>query len=313
VIDLQKKSTGSSIRIDQVNAVERLLGEYIDYLIIEKGLSRNTVKSYLYDLKEYLNFLSERGGGKIRTIDFEGTIEFLSAIEGRKGVSTRARILSAIKGFHRFLYREEVLDRLEVSELSSPRILKKVPFVLSQEEVERLIAQPDETTLGLRDRAMLEVAYSAGLRVSELCNLKSEDVDWEILVLRIRGKGNKERIVPFGRKARDALRRYIERSRPLLSKKSISPHLFLNYRGSRISRVSFWKLLKKYALAASLPSVITPHTLRHSFATHLLEGGADLRIVQELLGHSSISTTQIYTKLNMDYLIEVHRTFHPRG
>ena len=197
--------------------------------------------------------------------------------------------------------------------LSTPKVLRRIPFVLSQHEVERLLEEPDESVLGIRDRALLEVAYSAGLRVSELCALKPEHIDAERRFLRIRGKGDKERIVPYGRSADRALRRYLESSRPLLLKRRVSSFVFLNYAGTKLSRVSFWKLVRKYATGAGLPGSISPHTLRHSFATHLLEGGADLRVVQELLGHASITTTQIYTKLDMDYLLEVHRTFHPRG
>ena len=246
-------------------------------------------------------------------MSMEATLAFLAWSERGKSPSSRARALSALKGFHRFLYGAGVVAGLEITRLSAPKVLRRIPFVLSQHEVERLLERPDESVLGIRDRALLEVAYSAGLRVSELCALKLEHVDAERRFLRVRGKGDKERIVPYGRSADRALRRYLESSRPLLLKRRVSSFVFLNYTGTKLSRVSFWKLLRKYAAGAGLPGSISPHTLRHSFATHLLEGGADLRVVQELLGHASITTTQIYTKLDMDYLLEVHRTFHPRG
>jgi len=293
--------------------LEKLLSSYIDYLSIEKGLSDNTIMSYAYDLKEYFKFISSRSDRLEEAFDFSLVLDFLSKHARTSSPSSQARLLSAVKGFHRFLYREGVIEDIEVDEVSTPRLLKKVPYVLNQVEVERLLAQPDDSLLGKRDRAMLELAYSSGLRVSELCNLNLENVDSESRVLRIKGKGGKERMVPFGKSADKALKDYFNGSRPFLLKRGPVPYVFLNYSGGRISRVSFWKLLKKYASMADLPPSVTPHTLRHSFATHMLEGGADLRVVQELLGHSSISTTQIYTKLNMDYLIEVHKTFHPRG
>jgi integrase/recombinase XerD len=221
--------------------------------------------------------------------------------------------LSAVKGFFRFLCDEGTLADRAIDALSAPKVLRRIPFVLAQHEIERLLALPDAGTLGIRDRALLEFDYSTGLRVSELCDLKLEHLDQDRRFVRVRGKGGKERIVPYGRSADAALVRYLESSRPRLLGDRISAYVFLNYRGGRLSRVGFWKLLRNYAAAAGLPPHISPHTLRHSFATHLLEGGADLRAVQELLGHSSIATTQIYTKLDMDYLLEVHRTFHPRG
>lgn len=258
-------------------------------------------------------FLRERKILDPSDIDFETTLEFVARIEKGRSASSRARILSATKGFHRFLYRERALKALEVESLAAPKVRRKIPFVLTQTEVEMLLETPDQSILGVRDRALLELGYSAGMRVSELCGARLEQFDHERRLIRIRGKGNKERIVPYGRSAEHALMRYLEASRPRLVRGRVSPFVFLNYAGRPLSRVSFWKLLRKYALAAGLPAEVTPHTLRHSFATHLLEGGADLRAVQELLGHASIATTQIYTKLDIDYLLEVHRTFHPRG
>ena len=294
--------------------LDSLLRGFIDYLSIDKGLSENTIINYRNDIRDYFKYIGSKTTSIEQLFSFELVIDFLSESSRINAPSSQARMLSAIRTFHKFLFNEGLIKRLEVTEISTPKIIKKVPYVLSQIEVQRLLEQPDDSTLGKRDRAMLELAYSSGLRVSELCNLKVEQIDFENFFIRVKGKGRKERIVPFGKKAYESLMDYIDNSRLILMKKELSPYLFLNYRGGKISRVSFWKLLKKYAVMASLDSSrISPHTLRHSFATHLLEGGADLRVVQELLGHSSISTTQIYTKLDMNYLLEVHKTFHPRG
>jgi len=293
--------------------LENLAERYFDYLRVEKGLSTLTLRAYEADLTKYFTFMHHTGKDSLSDMSIECTLAFLEASERRKSPSSRARTLSAVKGFHRFLYHEGTVRSLEIETLSAPKVLRRIPFVLTQHEIEKLLDQPDESILGVRDRALLEVDYSTGLRVSELCGLKLEHIDAELRFVRIRGKGGKERIVPYGRSAASSLGRYLESSRPMLLKRRISSFVFLNYAGTPLSRVSFWKLLRRYAASAGFPGAISPHTLRHSFATHLIEGGADLRAVQELLGHSSIATTQIYTKLDMDYLLEVHRTFHPRG
>ena len=292
---------------------EELAGRYFDSLRVEKGLSDLTIKAYEADLREFVAFM--RAAGKLMPEDLtmETALDFLAYSEKHKGPSSRARTLSAVKGFFRFLYNEGTVSNLTIDGLSAPKVLRRIPFVLAQHEIEMLLSLPDAGTLGVRDRALLEFDYSTGLRVSELCGLKLEHLDQERRFVRVRGKGSKERVVPYGRSAAAALAGYLESSRPLLLESRVSAYLFLNYRGGRLSRVGFWKLLRKYAVEAGLSGHISPHTLRHSFATHLLEGGADLRVVQELLGHSSIATTQIYTKLDVDYLLEVHRTFHPRG
>ena len=290
------------------------LGEaYIDHLAVEKGLSPLTIDAYRSDLREYFSWLAGAGIDSPEVIDLESSLRFAAGIEKSKSRASRSRLLSAVKGFHRYLYREGELRDLDITSISTPKIRRRVPFVLSQEETARLLDQPDDSKTGLRDRAMLEFVYSTGMRVSELCGLRFESLDLDSRLVRIRGKGNKERIVPVGSAAVRSFERYIAESRPDFLSDAPSPFVFLNYRGGRLSRVSFWKILKKYAAMAGLPADVTPHTLRHSFATHLVEGGADLRAVQELLGHSSIATTQIYTRLDVDYLLEVHRTFHPRG
>jgi integrase/recombinase XerD len=293
--------------------LEGLGARYLDFLRVERGLSILTVKAYEADLREYFMFMRLAGKDSLQHMNMESTLAFLGRSEAGKSPSSRARTLSAVKGFHRFLYREGALGGLYIDRLSAPKVLRRIPYVLSQHEIEKLLAQPDESILGIRDRALLEVDYATGLRVSELCGLTLGEIDYDRRFVRVRGKGGKERIVPYGRSASAALSRYLDSSRPSLLRKRISSFVFLNFAGGPLSRVSFWKLLKRHAALAGLGGDISPHTLRHSFATHLLEGGADLRVVQELLGHSSIATTQIYTKLDMDYLLEVHRTFHPRG
>ncbi len=292
---------------------ESLAGAYIDHLAVEKGLSPLTIEAYGRDLREYFAWLRDNGIDSPDRMDLDSSLSFMAGIGKGRSAASRSRLLSAVKGFHRYLYREGALKSLEITSISAPRIRRHVPFVLSQEETARLLEQPDRTPIGIRDRAMLEMAYSTGMRVSEVCDLRFESLDRESRLVRIRGKGGRERIVPIGREAERSLERYLAEARPELVRDPQVPWIFLNYRGGRLSRVGFWKILKKYAAEAGLPTEVTPHTLRHSFATHLVEGGADLRVVQELLGHSSIATTQIYTSLDLDYLLEVHRTFHPRG
>jgi len=303
-------STG---RNELMRGLRSLAGRYLDHIAVEKGLSPLTVRAYSSDLEEYLVWLERRSGSPAGCMDLDSSLEFASGLSATRSAATVSRILSAVKGFHRFLYTEGVLDDLDITEISAPRLRRKIPFVLSQHEVERLLDIPDDSPLGSRDRAMLELVYSTGMRVSEVCGLKLESIDFESKTLRIRGKGNKERIVPYGSRASEALQAYLSGARGGLAGGGRPPFVFLNYRGGKLSRVGFWKVLKKHASKAALPGAVTPHTLRHSFATHLVEGGADLRAVQELLGHSSIATTQIYTRLDVDYLLEVHRTFHPRS
>jgi len=293
--------------------IERLGESYLDHLAVERGLSANTLAAYRRDLRTYFVWLRAQGIKQPSALTLESSRRFALFMEQQSGRGSRTRTLSAVKGFHRYLFREGKLEHLDISGIAAPKRIYKVPFVLSQVEVERLLEQPLSGASRLRDRAMLELAYSTGMRVSELCGLRFEELDLKTKLVRIRGKGGRERIVPFGSKTSAALECYLEHERPLHSGARPLPYVFLNRRGGRLSRVGFWKMLRKAAAAAGLPAEVTPHTLRHSFATHLLEGGADLRAVQELLGHASIATTQIYTKLDVDYLLEVHRTFHPRG
>lgn len=310
---MPQRSSSTSTGNGDRDTLAGLVRFFVDHLSVEKGLSLNTVNAYSADIEEYVSFLKGRGVTGPSGMTMEMTLLFLSKVEGERGTASRARLLSALKGFHRFLYRERKVGDLDIEGVRTPKVSRRIPFVLSQDEVERLLDIQGGAALDERDRALLELTYSTGLRVSESCRLTIEQIDFDRRLVRVRGKGDKERIIPFGKKAASAVRRYLDEGRPLLLKGSRPALLFLNNRGSGLSRVGFWKILKKRAMEAGLPSAVTPHTLRHSFATHLIEGGADLRAVQELLGHASISTTQIYTKLDMDYLLEVHRTFHPRG
>lgn len=283
--------------------------------MIERGLAANTILAYGRDLRGYVGTLE--GLGILRTDGIEDeALEYHLARLSRAGLraSSRSRTVSAIRQFHRFLRREGLLKADVAAEIISPKKGTRIPKVLTINQIEALLDQPDlETALGLRDRAMLELAYGSGLRVSELCGLPEEAlIDGERLVL-VRGKGGKQRVVPYGRHAERALNRYFAAGRPHLARHTGVTGVFLNHHGRPISRVGFYKKLKQYAVSAGIPVGISPHILRHTFATHLLQGGAELRYVQELLGHSDISTTQIYTNVDTRHIIEVHRAFHPRG
>jgi integrase/recombinase XerD len=297
------------------NDLDTALDTYLDHVMTERGLTDNTVKAYGRDLRAYLDTLE--GMGIVRTDRIEDeAVEYHLARLSRSGLkaSSRSRTISAIRQFHRFLKTEGMLGAGVAAEITSPKRGRRIPKVLTIRQIESLLEQPDSSQpLGLRDRAMLELAYGAGLRVSELCGLPLEAlVEGERLV-RVRGKGGKERVVPYGRHAEKALGRYLSSGRPRLARGLPNTHVFLNHHGRTISRVGFFKKLRGYAAAAGIPMEISPHILRHSFATHLLQGGADLRYVQELLGHSDISTTQIYTNVDTRHIIEVYRAFHPRG
>lgn len=294
--------------------MKELIDTFLDYLSVERGLSSNTILAYREDLNFYLDFIASKEIDALSKIDKSHITNFMLN-QKDKGISANsiARRIAAIRMFHRFLTRERITKSDPSNLIDSPRLWKKIPDTLSVNEVESLIAQPDaKGAQGLRDKAILETLYATGMRVSEAVNLKKDNVNLDIGFLRCIGKGNKERVIPLGKKAIAAINRYLESGRPKLIKGKESEFLFLNRFGYRISRVSLWKIIKKYAKAAKIKKPIKPHTLRHSFATHLLERGADLRSVQEMLGHSNISTTQIYTHINKDRLKTIHRMFHPR-
>lgn len=287
-----------------------LLDSYLHFLRVEKGLAENTLEAYSRDLMAFLSFWGEKS---LEAFTARDVARFSQHLRER-GLSMRSiqRSLVVLRGFFRFLRAEGHLKEDPLEDLPLPSYPRKLPDVIGREEVERLLSQPDPSTpLGVRDAALLELLYGTGIRVSEASDLKLDSLQMELGYLLVKGKGGKERIVPFGEYARERLRGYLEKGRPALVRGRDPGYLFLNPRGKRLSRQGIWKVIKKYALMAGIERV-TPHTLRHSFATHLLQGGADLRVVQLLLGHADISTTQIYTAIGIEYLKAVHRRFHPR-
>ena len=292
--------------------MNEFISTYTDFLKIEKRQSPNTITSYRHDINYFASYLLSKKLNDVKTDDVRSFLIFLR----EKGLarSTVARYLSSIKSFYRYLYTEKLILNNPIEIIDSPCPWRKLPNVLSAEEVDALIAAPDiKTSAGLRDHAMLELLYATGLRVTELISLKLGDVDLGVGYLRTLGKGSKERVVPFGDAARIAIENYILRVRPSVSQKTESTDLFLTRRGTTMTRQGFWKILKKYITKAKISGNVSPHTLRHAFATHLLERGADLRSVQQMLGHSDISSTQIYTHILKERMREVHDRFHPRG
>jgi len=293
--------------------MHEVIEEFINYLSVERNLAQNTLVSYRRDLNKYFDFLESRKVGLLDKITKEDITSFMLN-QKDKGlmVTSVSRALAAIKMLHRFLVREGFSHVDPTIFLESPKLWKRIPEVLSVSEVEAMIKEAfPRDWESIRDNAILELLYASGMRVSELTSLRVQDVNLDIGFIRCTGKGQKERVVPIGKKAIESLRRYLERSRPKLAKKE-SNILFLSRLGKGISRQSIWKIIKKYAKRARIKKTIKPHTLRHSFATHLLEHGADLRSVQEMLGHSDISTTQIYTHINKEHLKQIHQKFHPR-
>jgi integrase/recombinase XerD len=287
---------------------------FLDYLSVERGLSKNTILAYRSDLKDYTGFLEAVAKKSVSASSREDIRDFMLH-QKDKGLSVNSisRALAALRMFYRFLAREKLIKSDVSSYIDSPKLWKKIPDVLNLDEVERLIEAPDlNSPQGIRDRAILEVMYATGMRVSEVAGLRVTDLNADVGFVRCLGKGKKERIVPLGTKAVAAVARYLEKVRPRLAKSGVQ-ELFLNRSGRKISRVSLWKLIKGYARKARIKKPIRPHILRHSFATHLLERGADLRSVQEMLGHANISTTQIYTHINKDRLRSIHKMYHPRG
>jgi integrase/recombinase XerD len=296
-------------------SIDPLADQYFNYILVEKGLAAKTIESYSRDIVRFLVFLKEHGVVAIGDIDTKVILQYLIYLRDA-GLSTRsrARHLVTLRGFFKFLVQEKFIDKSPAQFVELPKQGQKLPDVLSQSEVGLLLNSPDRTVpAGARDAAMIELLYAAGLRVSELIALKLQDVNLEACFTRVFGKGAKERVVPFGSYARKSLDLYIQHARPQLLKSYTSAFLFVARAGNPMSRQGFWKLLKRYALKAGIAKNITPHTLRHSFASHLLEGGADLRTVQVMLGHVDISTTQIYTHVARKHLKEVHEKFHPRG
>jgi integrase/recombinase XerD len=296
--------------------MDQYLDDFINYLEVEKGLSANTLSAYSRDLTSYIHFLVNKAGitspAEVRQIQI---IKYLGTLKNQ-GLSprSRARNLSALRMFHRFLLSEKHADQDPTALIESPRSLQPLPRLLTQEQVENLLQAPaGDGVLSIRDRAMLEVLYATGMRVSELVGLTLGDLKLDIGCVNAFGKGSKQRLIPLGEVALEILRDYLQNGRPKLQKKHICDQVFLNRLGKSMSRQGFWKNLKRYAQQAGIPHKVYPHMLRHSFATHLLENGADLRAVQTMLGHADISTTQIYTHVIQERLKQLHQRYHPRG
>ncbi|MBU0759375.1 MAG: site-specific tyrosine recombinase XerD [Candidatus Omnitrophica bacterium] len=294
--------------------MDQLIDEFLNYLSVERGLSNNTIISYKRDLRKFFNYLKAARVSSIEKVSRQ-TISSFMLDEKDKGLSANSisRELACLKSFFKFLLMENKIKDNITGVIESPKLWKRLPDVLRLDEVEAILNAPNvRDVAGARDRAALELMYATGMRVSELVNLKMDDLHIEVGFAKCYGKGGKERIVPFGKKARESILRYLEKSRPRLLKKKVSNALFLTRLGKAMSRQTFWKTIKKYTKEARIKKNVTPHSLRHSFATHILERGADLRIVQEMLGHADISTTQIYTHVNKDRLKSIHKKFHPR-
>jgi integrase/recombinase XerD len=292
--------------------MDDLLDQFMNYLRVERGLANNTVEAYSRDLIRFSQFLIDQKISPLGVSQDQIT-QYLNMLG--KILSTRsvARSISAIKTFFRFLVSEGKMEINPARLLETPRTSLRLPGVLSRREVEQILAQPDvDSPRGQRDMAMLESLYATGLRVSELVGLKISNINLEAGYIRTLGKGSKERIIPMGEKAMEAIRDYLTSGRLQLTKGKNSPYLFLNSSGGPMSRQGFWKIIKKYGRQSGIKKKITPHSIRHSFATHLLEGGADLRSVQVMLGHADISTTQIYTHVTRERLKKVHEKYHPR-
>lgn len=291
--------------------------EFLQYLLLERGLTQNTIQSYRRDLKQYINYLStvekRQSFENVRRSHIVSYLSFLK--ENGKAQTTILRSVSSIRALHQFFLREKITNQDPTIHIDSPQAERRLPTVLTLKEVEALLNIPtNDNEYGKRDKAMLELLYASGLRVSELTSLNVADVHLTMGFVRCVGQGNKERIIPLGKIATEALTVYLEGGRRKLLKKNHDDEaLFLNHHGKRLTRQGFWKILKKLTRAADINKELTPHMLRHSFASHLLENGADLRAVQEMLGHANISTTQIYTHLTKARLKDIYNSYHPRA
>ena len=293
------------------------LREYLNILKLEKNLSANTIISYRNDLSAFISFLkNDFSIDDPQKITYHHVASFFELLfELGLAGSSAARYLSSLRGFFGYLFQNKYITKNPVDKIEAPKRVKNLPEVLTIPEMESVLSKPDTNEkLGLRDKAILEIMYACGLRVSEVLNLKVSNLYFNEEVIRVFGKGSKERLVPIGRSAVSWVSKYLSESRPLLAKKNLSEnYIFLNNRGTKLSRMGIWKITERYFKEAGIHKNVHPHTFRHTFATHLIEGGADLRAVQEMLGHVDISTTQIYTHIDRDYIKQVHKDFHPRG
>ena len=295
--------------------MKSLVDEFIHYLAVERGLADNTLDSYNRDLNQFLGFLEKERVKDLHEATRNIIMAYMLFLQKRgRATATVSRRLAALKSFYHFLLREKYIEKDPTANLESPKIEKKLPRILTVNEVEVLLTQPEGVKpAGMRDKAMLELLYATGIRVTELVSLDTPHINLDMGYIRCFGKGSKERIVPVGSFARKCVNEYLAKGRVKLVKNYSEQALFVNQHGRRLTRQGFWKIIKKYARWAGIAKEITPHTLRHSFATHLLENGADLRSVQEMLGHADITTTQIYTHLTKGHLREVYTKSHPRA
>ena len=295
--------------------MKEFIDEFMNYLSVERGLAHNTLLAYRRDLDKYIDYLSQKGLQTAAQVTQEHVSNFMFDLKKHDmSPTTICRNLAAVKMFHRFLVRENLAKEDPTTLVDTPKLWMRIPSVLTQAEIESMInAACGRKVQEIRDQAILEIFYASGLRVSELSDLKTTSINYDVGFVRAIGKGSKERIIPLGMKAREALQKYLLKARPKLLRNHTNDFLFLSRLGQRISRQSLWAVIKYYARKANIKKTIKPHTLRHTFATHLLEHGADLRSVQEMLGHADISTTQIYTHVDKERLKSVHKQFHPRG
>ncbi len=302
-----------------IDTSPEIIEQFIDVIWMERGLSENTLSAYRTDLKKFYTWLMQSSNKPVVDIlikvDRKTIVNYLSELERRQiSASSRARLLSSLRRFYAYLLREKNIETDPVALIDAPKLGRSLPKTLTEKDVESLLMAPDTATLlGLRDRVLFEVLYATGLRVSELVGLQLTQVNLQQGVLRVTGKGNKERLVPLGEEAVSWLEKYLLNTRADLLKGQVTDALFVTKRGAAMTRQAFWYLIKRYALQAEIGSAISPHTLRHAFATHLLNHGADLRVVQMLLGHSNLSTTQIYTHVAKARLKSLHSLHHPRG
>jgi integrase/recombinase XerD len=296
--------------------------QFVNYLRLEKSLSENTLSNYLFDLDRFINYLKEEQNienvNEVTDKTIESYVYYLRNKKSKTGdyysIKSINRHISSLKTFFKYLLAEKNIETNPTDIIDAPKTTRKLPDVLTIQEIDKMFMQTDlDDKYELRDRAIMETMYASGLRVSETVNLRINDIFFKEGILRVFGKGSKERIVPIGSSAIRFINQYLENSRPYFAKSVSEDFVFLNFRGKYLTRMAIWNIIQKYSKKAGIKKAMHPHILRHSFATHLLEGGADIRIIQEMLGHSDISTTQIYTHIDREYLIEVHKTFHPRG
>jgi len=295
--------------------VNDFIDEYLNFLTVEKGVSRLTVEAYSHDLNRFVKIVQGRGIETVADITSDEIISYLEQVK-KDGLNARSvnRGLAAVRGFFKFLLREKKIDANPVMNIGLAKIWARLPDTLSKEEMNMLLAQPGmKNPASIRDTAMMELMYATGIRVSEIITLTMNSINWQVGYLVVMGKGGKERIVPIGRSAYNCLSEYVNKGRPKLMKGQRTNILFLNRSGDGLTRQGFWKIMRRYVLRAGLNKKVHPHTFRHSFASHLLEGGADLRSVQIMLGHADIATTQIYTHITRERLKSIHRRYHPRG